>query len=188
MPETRVYRHAADELTLNALHHLRAPWRGWERGEDGTVRVQTTDGVVVRLGIRHGEPEPGLTVRSIAAEFVSGAVRPVREVPGFDRGGNDVVVFDGESWLTPLVQHPDAHAPMAVPIAEFAAARPLLTHGQPHERPARVEAHCSTTDGVLVASPRGLSWLARIGVHHDELEVTTDAAAVRAFLASRGVR
>ena len=192
----REHQHAADDTTLNALRHLRQPWRGWE-GANGAIRVQTaSDGVVVRMTVAHAEPEPGFRVRRIAADFEKGAVRPVRAVAGFEGGTNDVVILEGESWLTRLIRSgDDAAAGDDVRAATLAALGGragaddvLVTHGHPRERPARADACCATTDAVLVASPRGLSWLARLGAERDALEVVTDAAVIRDFLAARGYR
>lgn len=184
----REHDHSADETTLNALRQLREPWRGWE-SEDGVVRVQTADGVVVRLTVVHGEPERGFHVRRVAADFEHGAVRPVRARAGFDAGGNDVVVLEGESWLTRLVR-PAAvgfeEEPDAAADATFDDA--LVTHGHPRERPANVDARCATSDGVLVVGRNGALWLVRLGARADQLEVVTDPRVVRDFLAARGYR
>lgn len=178
----REHQHAADDTTLNALRHLRQPWRGWEC-TNGVVRVQTADdGVVVRMTVAHAEPEPGFHVRRIAADFEKGAVRPVRAVAGFEGGTNDVVILEGESWLTRLVRT-DPFADEDVPAA---LGEPLVTHGHPRERPERADARCATTDAVLVASPRGLSWLARLGADPDAIEIVTDGGVIRDFLAGRG--
>ena len=188
----REHHHAADDTTLNALRHLRQPWRGWESA-DGVVRVQTADdGVVIRLTVAHAEPESGFRVRRIAADFEKGAVRPVRAVAGFEGGINDVVVLAGESWLTRLVR-PEGSFGVETPVGsrqaiEADAPRALVTHGNPLERPEIVDACCATTDAVLVASPRGLTWLARLGATPDAIEIVTDAAVVRDFLATRGYR
>ena len=199
----REHQHAADDTTLNALRHLRQPWRGWEIA-NGVIRVQTADdGVVVRLTVAHAEPEPGFRVRRIAADFEKGAVRPVRAVAGFEGGANDVVILEGESWLTRLVRptdrtaadDDDARAARDARAATLAALGGraagddvLVTHGHPRERPQRADACCATTDAVLVASPRGLSWLARLGAEPGALEVVTDAGVIRDFLAARGYR
>lgn len=178
----REHQHDADDTTLNALRHLRQPWRGWEQA-NGMVRVQTAnDGVVVRMTVAHAEPEPGFHVRRIAAAFEQGAVRPVRAVAGYEGGTNDVVIFSGESWLTRLVRTEPSGA------ADDADARTdvLVTHGQPMERPEHADASCTTTDAVLVASPRGLGWLARLGAQPDQLEIVTDAGVIRDFLTARG--
>ena len=176
----REHHHAADDTTLNALRHLRRPWRGWESA-GGVVRVQTADdGVVVRLTVVHAEPERGFRVRRIAADFEKGAVRPVRAVGGFDVGTNDVVILEGESWLTRIVAGESAGG--------RASDESLVTHGHPRDRPARCEACCATTDAVLVASSRGLTWLARLGAAADAIDVVTDAGVVREFLAARGYR
>jgi hypothetical protein len=182
-PTMREHDFSADETTLNALRKLRESWRGWE-SEDGVVRVQASDGVVVRLLAERGEPERGFHVRRVAADFERGAVRPVRAVAGFDAGGNDVVILEGESWLTRLTrpaagrEDDDATAPDDA----------LVTHGHPRERPDDVDARCATTDGVLVASPRGILWLVRLGARADALEVLTDPGLVRDYLAARGYR
>ena len=179
----REHQHCADDTTLNALRHLRQPWRGWE-SSGGAVRVQTVqDGVVVRMTVAHAEPERGFRVRRIAADFERGAVRPVRAVPGFEGGTNDVVILEGESWLTRLVSREDDDA--ATPRGR-AADEALVTHGHPRERPSDCDACCSTTDAVLVASPRGLTWLVRLGASDDALEIVTDAGVIRDFLAARG--
>jgi hypothetical protein len=173
----REHHHAADDTTLNALRHLRRPWRGWESAS-GVVRVQTADdGVVVRLTVAHAEPERGFRVRRIAADFEKGAVRPVRAVGGFDVGTNDVVILEGESWLTRIVAGESAGG--------RASDESLVTHGHPRERPARCEACCTTTDAVLVASSRGLTWLVRLGSRDEQLEVVTDHGAIRDFLSAR---
>jgi hypothetical protein len=187
----REHQHAADDTTLNALRHLRHPWRGWEIA-NGVVRVQTVDdGVVVRMTVAHAEPETGFHVRRIAADFEKGAVRPVRAVAGFEGGSNDVVILEGESWLTRLLRasddaSDDARAATLAALGGTAAVDTLVTHGHPRERPARADACCGTTDAVLVASPRGLTWLARLGAGRDALEVVTDASTIRDFLAARG--
>ena len=177
----RDHHHAADDTTLNALRHLRQPWRGWECA-NGVARVQTAhDGMVVRITVAHAEPEPGFRVRRIAADFEKGAVRPVRAVAGFEGGTNDVVILEGESWLTRLVR------PTGDPVAAIARNDDaLVTHGHPRARPATADACCATTDAVLVASPRGLTWLARLGAEPDALEIVTDAGVVRDFMAARG--
>ena len=186
MATAREHDLTADETTLNALRHLREPWRGWE-SEGGVVRVQTTDGVVVRLAAADGEPERGFRVRRLVADFERGAVRPVRAVTGFDAGGNDVVVLEGESWLTRLVRPAvGADVPDTDDDAGGAGDETLVTHGHPRERPAVHDARCATTDGVLVASARGVLWLVRLGGRQDALEVVTDASVVREFLAARG--
>lgn len=177
----RDHDHTADEPTLAALHHLRNPWRGWELADDGrAIRVQTSDGVVVRLTADPAEPEPGFTVRRLAAGFEPGAVRPVPLRGGFDIGFNDVVVLAGESWLVRLVRAADGD--------EAAAAGALVTRGHAGARPATADARCATTDAVLVVSGRGLAWLARLGDAPDALEVTTDGGAVRDFMAARGLQ
>ena len=193
----REHHHAADDATLNALRHLRHPWRGWETSA-GIVRVQTaTDGVVVRMTVAHAQPEPGFHVRRIAADFERGAVRPVRAIAGFEGGTNDVVILEGESWLTRLVRPgatadasgtaDDARAATLAAIGGVPAGdRALVTHGHPRARPASCDACCATTDAVLVVSPRGLSWLVRLGAEPDALDVVTDAGVIRDFLAARG--
>ena len=194
----REHHHAADDATLNALRHLRHPWRGWESNA-GIVRVQTvTDGMVVRMTVTHAEPEPGFRVRRIAADFERGAVRPVRAIAGFEGGTNDVVILEGESWLTRLVRptagatgtaafDDDARAATLAAIGGTTAAdKPLVTHGHPRARPGDCDACCATTDAVLVASPRGLTWLVRLGAEPDALDVVTDASVIRDFLAARG--
>ena len=189
----REHQHAADDTTLNALRHLRQPWRGWE-STNGAIRVQTADdGVVVRMTVAHAEPEPGFRVRRIAADFEKGAVRPVRAVAGFEGGTNDVVILEGESWLTRLIRSGDDAADARTATLASLGGRAgaddvLVTHGHPRERPGRADACCATTDAVLVASPRGLSWLARLGPERDVLEVVTDAGVIRDFLAARGYR
>lgn len=182
----REHDHTADETTLNALRQLREPWRGWEC-EEGVVRVQTTDGVVVRLTTAHAEPERGFHVRRVAADFEHGAVRPVRARAGFDSGGNDVVVLEGESWLTRLVRRVPMSSEEGTE-ADFALEDALVTHGHPRERPVNVDARCGTSDGVLVVGRGGALWLVRLGAHADQLEVVTDPGVVRDFLAARGYR
>ena len=175
----REHQHTADDTTLNALRHLRQPWRGWESA-NGVVRVQTADdGVVVRMTAAHAEPEPGFRVRRIAADFEKGAVRPVRAVAGFEGGSNDVVILEGESWLTRLVRPADDAAATYDDDA-------LVTHGHPRERPARADACCATTDAVLIASPRGLLWLARVGPAADVVEIVTEGGVIQDFLRARG--
>ena len=192
----REHQHAADDTTLNALRHLRQPWRGWESA-NGVVRVQTADdGVVVRMSVAHAEPEAGFRVRRIAADFEKGAVRPVRAVAGFEGGSNDVVILEGESWLTRLVRPADdaastydddaRAATLAALGGREAGDDVLVTHGHPRGRPERADACCATTDAVLVASPRGLLWLARVPAEGDGLEVVTDAGAIRDFMRARG--
>lgn len=179
----REHDHSADDATLNAFRHLRNPWRGWEVVDDGrAVRVQATDGVVVRLTTLGAEPEPGFAVRRLHAEFERGAVRPVALRGGFDVGFNDVVVLAGESWMVRLVRplDDDAGAGPATPGA-------LVTHGHPGARPAQADARCVTTDALLVASARGLTWLLRVA-SDGRLCVETEPAAVRDFLAARGHR
>ena len=195
----REHQHAADDTTLNALRHLRQPWRGWEC-TNGVVRVQTADdGVVVRMTVARAEPEPGFHVRRVAADFEKGAVRPVRAVAGFEGGANDVVILEGESWLTRLVRtdpfaaadgdygDDDARAATLAALGgREAGDDALVTHGHPRERPERADARCATTDAVLVASPRGLLWLARLGAQADALEVVTETGVIRDFLRARG--
>jgi len=193
----REHQHTADDTTLNALRHLRQPWRGWESA-NGVVRVQTADdGVVVRMTAAHAEPEPGFRVRRIAADFEKGAVRPVRAVAGFEGGSNDVVILEGESWLTRLVRPAtdtdtdtyDDDARAATPAAlggPEAGDDVLVTHGHPRERPARADACCATTDAVLIASPRGLLWLARVGPAADVVEIVTEGGVIQDFLRARG--
>lgn len=188
----REHHHAADDTTLNALHHLRHPWRGWEL-TNGVVRVQTAnDGVVVRVSVARAEPESGFHVRRIAADFEKGAVRPVRAVAGFEGGTNDVVILEGESWLTRLVRpqagEHDARSAAFPAIGGSAGDDVLVTRGHPRERPGDCDACCATTDAVLVVSPRGLTWLARLGAEPDALDVVTDAGVTRDFLAARGYR
>lgn len=184
----REHQHDADDTTLNALRHLRQPWRGWEIA-NGVVRVQTADdGVVVRLTVAHAEPEPGFRVRRIAAGFEQGAVRPVRATAGFEGGTNDVVIFSGESWLTRLVRGEGLGAADDTDARTDARTDALVTHGHPMERPENADASCTTTDAVLVASPRGLGWLVRLAEMPDALEVVTDSGSVRDFLESRGYR
>lgn len=177
----RDHDHTADGPTLAALHHLRNPWRGWELADDGrALRVQTSDGVVVRLTADPAEPEPGFAVRRLAATFEPGAVRPVPLRGGFDIGFNDVVVLAGESWLVRLVRAADGD--------EAAADGALVTHGHAGDRPGSAEARCATTDAVLVVSGRGLAWLLRLAGTTGALEVTTDRGAVGEFLVSRGLK
>lgn len=177
----RDHDHSADEPTLAALHHLRNPWRGWEVADDGrAVRIQTSDGVVVRLTVLPAAPEPGFAVRRIAAGFEQGVVRPVALRGGFDIGFNDVVVLAGESWLVRLVRAADSD--------EAAADGALVTHGHAGDRPEAADARCATTDAVLVVSGRGLAWLARLGEAPDALEVSTDRGTVREFLTARGLK
>jgi hypothetical protein len=184
----REHEHCADETTLNALRHLRQPWRGWEAAQ-GVVRVQMTDGVVIRLTVARDEPEAGFVVHRLAADFERGAVRPVRPVAGYDGGTNDVVILEGESWLTRLVR-PKGSFGVETPVGSRdavheGAPRALVTHGPPHQRPANADARCSTTDAVVVASPRGLLWLARVGEASGNLEIVTDASRVRDVLDAR---
>lgn len=184
--QMREHDLTADETTLNALRQLRQPWRGWEQ-EQGVVRVQTTDGVVVRISVAHANPEKGFAVRRLAAEFERGAVRPVRPVAGLDAGGNDVVILEGESWLTRLAPPTFvAGDDRDDPTRETPAGEPVVTHGHPRARPANVDACCTTTDAVMVATPRGVRWLARLGARADEVEVVVDAGAVGDFLTARG--
>ena len=181
----REHDHCADDTTLNALRHLRQPWRGWEAA-NGVVRVQATDGVVIRITVARDEPESGFLVRRLAADFEKGAVRPVRAVAGFEGGTNDVVILEGESWLTRLVRPEGAYGVETPAGSRDAivpgAPRALVTHGAPHQRPATADARCTTTDAVVVASPRGLLWLAQLGEAADAVEVVTDASRVRAVL------
>ena len=182
----REYDHAATEDTLNALRHLRGPWRGWSATPEA-IRVQTTDGVVVRLTPDQCSKEPGFAVRRIAGEFEKGATRPPPAVGGFDRGGHEVVIFRGESWLTALA---DPGRPIGAPIdaGDDAAFDPeaawLVTHGVPGQRPQAAAAACTTTDAVLVATSTGGGWLARLCP--EGLEVVTDRGVIGEFLASRG--
>ena len=182
----REHEYTATEDTLNALRHLRQPWRGWVATPDA-VRVQTTDGVVVRLTPEQCTPEPGFAVHRIASQFERGATRPPPAVGGFERGAHEVVIFRGESWLTALA---DPGRPVGAPVdadedAYFDPASAwLVTHGVPGQRPEAAAASCATTDAVLVASGTGNAWLVRLCA--DGLEVVTDRAAIGEFLTARG--
>jgi hypothetical protein len=182
----REYEHVATEDTLNALRHLRGPWRGWSATPE-VIRVQTADGVVVRLTPDSCSPEPGFAVRRIAGEFERGATRPPPAVAGFERGGHEVVIFRGESWLTALA---DPGRPIGAPVdadddAHFDPASAwLVTHGVPGQRPEAAAAACTTTDAVLVATGTGAGWLVRLCP--EGLEVVTDRRAIGEFLTARG--
>ena len=182
----REYEHVATEDTLNALRHLRGAWRGWSATPE-VIRVQTTDGVVVRLTPDSCNPEPGFAVRRIAGEFERGANRPPPAVAGFERGGHEVVIFRGESWLTALA---DPGRPIGAPVdseddAHFDPASAwLVTHGVPGQRPEAAAAACTTTDAVLVATRAGAGWLVRLCA--EGLEVVTDRRAIGEFLTARG--
>ena len=183
----REYEHVATEDTLNALRHLRGAWRGWAATPD-MIRVQTADGVVVRLTPEHCTPEPGFAVRRIAGQFERDAMRPPPAVAGFDRGGHEVVIFRGESWLTALA---DPGRPIGAPVdADDDDVHPdpgaawLVTHGVPGQRPEAAAAACTTTDAVLVATTAGAGWLVRLCA--EGLEVLTDRGTIGEFLAARG--
>lgn len=185
----REYEHVATEDTLNALRHLRTAWRGWAAAADA-VRVQTADGMVVRITVDRCSKESRFAVRRLAAEFERETTRPLPPKGGFERGNNDVVIFRGESWLTPLAPVASPGAPVRDPYGEDDEDPErgwLVTHGIPGQRPEGVTAACDTTDGVMVVSPHGTGWLVRLADGDaDALEVIEGREAINDFLTSRG--
>lgn len=180
----REYEHVADDDTMNALRHLRGAWRGWA-ATPSEVRVQTRDGVVIVLGIDRAKPRPGFPVRRLSAAFVRDPARPLPGKPGFERGGNEVAVLEGESWLTRLAL---SAAGDGWDDDETAAPTTMVSHGLPGQAPPTATAVCRTTDAVLVTNPHGLGWLVRLGDDPDALELVTDRGEIASFLERRGLK
>jgi len=177
----REYRYPATDETIEALRHLRAPWIGFVAGDRGMV-VRLADGSQVEIVSEAAEVEPDLEAFRVSARVIDAPpdqpparvgvdVEPVED---FAAGGNDIVVFNSETWL-------ERAAP-----GSGGEERAVQFTGRPLQRSESAEAVCAVTDAVVMATTIGTGILVRCGVRPHTVEVVREREAIARFLVERG--
>ena len=116
-----------------------------------------------------------VTARAIEAEADAPLPRPGTEpVEDFAAGGNDIVVFNSETWL-------ERAAP-----GSGGEERAVQFTGRPLQRSESAEAVCAVTDAVVMATTIGTGILVRCGVRPHTVEVVREREAIARFLVERG--
>lgn len=175
----REYSYQVTERSVEALRLLRAPWAAVIRGT-GVVTVHTAAGERVRITVERVEVEGGLEAARIRADLVPEGAEPgLDEVPVGDLGlgRNDVVLFNGESWLEPVAGGSgDGRG----------AGQTVQFSGRAGQRSPTATVLCTTTDALVAAAGTGEGMLIRIGVRPGSLDVVTDRVEIARFLVHRG--
>ena len=177
----REYRYPATDETIEALRRLRAPWAGFVAGDRGIV-IQLADGAQIEIVSESAEVEPDfeafrVTARVVEAEADADAPLPrpgTEPVEDFAAGGNDIVVFNSETWIERAVPAPGGED------------RSVQFTGRPLQRSESAEAVCAVTDAVVVATTIGTGILVRCGIRPHTIEVVREREAIARFLVDRG--
>ena len=148
---------------------------------EGAVEVRLANGSGVRIVVEAADVEDKFEAFKLHAFADAVADVGMEDVSAFAEGGNDVVLFTGVTWSEPGADLADVGGAGAL-----APGAVMHFSGHPGQLSETADVVCITTDAFVVASPRGVGLLVRIGLKPYSVQVIRDRATISEFLFERG--